>query len=143
MERASRILGKLQLKPAEVAGVKMYHLAPGAWTAAVGKKVASHTRPAFLQDGKLIVDVEDAVWQSQLRTLESAILPRIAKIVGAGFIERIEFRLCPPRRQAAMAAVPQFQMTAPGCEAVADESSGILDPVMRRVYRAARRKANA
>ncbi len=131
MERASRILGKMQLKPVEVAGVKTYHLAPGAWTAAVGKKIASHTRPVFLQDGRLIVDVEDAVWQTQLRTLESSILPRIEKIVGAGMVRHIEFRLTPPRRQAAIAAAP-----------TADEATAILDPVMRRVYRTARRKAN-
>ena len=61
MERASRILGKLQIKPVEVAGVKSYHLAPGAWAAAVGKKIASHTRPTFLQNGTLTVEVEDAV----------------------------------------------------------------------------------
>jgi hypothetical protein len=136
MERASRILGKLHIKPVEVAGVKNYHLAPGAWAAAVGKKIASHARPAFLENGRLTVDVEDAVWQAQLRTLEPSILPRIEKIVGAGLIDRIEFRLTPPRRQAAMAASPR-------ATASADESVEIADPVMRRVYRTARRKAKA
>lgn len=134
MERASRILGKLQIKPVEVAGVKTYHLAPGAWAAAVGKKIASHTKPAFLQNGTLTVDVEDAVWQTQLRTLEPSILPRIEKIVGSNIIERIEFRLTPPRRQAAVASA---------AHPVADESTAISDPVMRRVYQTARRKANA
>ncbi|MBL8175501.1 MAG: DUF721 domain-containing protein [Bryobacterales bacterium] len=134
MERASRILGKLQIKPVEVAGVKTYHLAPGAWAAAVGKKIASHTKPVFLQDGKLIVDVEDAVWQTQLRTLETSILPRIEKIVGSRIVEHIEFRLTPPRRQATAASAPR---------AATDESTAIPDPVMRRVYRSARRKANA
>ena len=134
MERASRILGKLQIKPVEVAGVKTYHLAPGAWAAAVGKKIASHTRPVFLKDGKLTVEVEDAVWQSQLGTLESSILLRIANIVGSGLVERIEFRIAPPRRQVVMAAT---------AHSVTDESAHIADPVMRRVYRTARRKANA
>lgn len=134
MERASRILGKLQIKPVEVAGVKTYHLAPGAWAAAVGKKIASHTRPVFLKDGKLTVEVADAVWQTQLRTLEPSILPRIEKIVGSGFVQHIEFRLAPPRRQAAIAAV---------AHAVPDEATTIADPVMRQVYRTARRKANA
>jgi len=134
MERASRILGKLQIKPVEVAGVKSYHLAPGAWAAAVGKKVASHTKPTFLHNGTLTVEVEDAVWQTQLRTLEPSILPRIEKIVGSKVIERIEFRIMPPRRQPAI---------APASHAVTDESSAISDPVMRRVYQTARRKAKA
>lgn len=134
MERASRILGKLQIKPVEVAGVKTWHLAPGAWAAAVGKKIASHTKPAFLQNGTLTVEVEDAVWQTQLRTLAPSILPRIEKIVGANIIERLEFRLTPPRRQPAI---------APASHAIADESSAISDPVMRRVYQTARRKAKA
>ncbi len=133
MERASRILGKLQIKPVEVAGVKTYHLAPGAWAAAVGKKIASHTKPAFLQNGTLTVEVEDAVWQTQLRTLAPSILPRIEKIVGANIIERLDFRLTPPRRQPAI---------APASHAT-DESSAISDPVMRRVYQSARRKAKA
>lgn len=133
MERASRILGKLQIKPVEVAGVKTWHLAPGAWAAAVGKKIASHTKPAFLQNGTLTVEVEDAVWQTQLRTLAPSILPRIEKIVGANIIERLEFRLTPPRRQPAI---------APASHAT-DESSAITDPVMRRVYQTARRKAKA
>lgn len=134
MERASRILGKLQIKPVEVAGVKTYHLAPGAWAAAVGKKIASHARPVFLKDGTLTVEVEDAVWQTQLRTLEQSILPRIEKIAGSGFVQRIEFRLAPPRRQVAIAAT---------AHSVPDDAANIADPVMRHVYRTARRKAKA
>ena len=139
MERASRILGKLQIKPVAIAGIKTYHLAPTAWAAAVGKKIAAHAKPVFLQNKTLTIDVEDAVWQAQLRTLESAILPRIEQIAGAGFVERLEFRLVPPRRGAAIAssshATVDVNMT--------DESAAISDPIMRRVYRSARRKANA
>lgn len=135
MERAGRILGKLQIKPVNVAGVEMYHLAPGAWISAVGKKIATHTKAVFLEGTTLIVETEDAVWQSQLRTLERAIVERIGKVLGEDKVKKIDFRVAPPRRAAALAVSPQRIST--------DDSEQIIDPVMRHVYRTARRKASA
>lgn len=138
MERAGRIIGKLQIKPVEVAGVKTYHLAPRAWVAAVGKTIAAHTKPVFLDGHILIVEVEDLVWKTQLSSLHDSILPRIDKIVGAGLVRRIEFRVAPPRRMPGRVETPMTHATR-----AHDESDSITDPVMRRVYRAARRKASA
>ena len=137
MERAGRILSKLGIKAVEVAGVKTYHLAPGAWAAAVGKTIASHAKPVFLDGTRLIVETEDAVWQAQLAALRPAILEQLEKVLGSGHIAAIDFRVVPPRRQpvrveaAVLSAVPS------------DEADQIKDPVMRRVYRQARRKASA
>lgn len=138
MERAGRIIGKLKIKPVEVAGVKTYHLAPRAWTAAVGKTIAAHTRPVFLDGSTLIVETEDAVWRTQLTGLHDSILPRIDRIVGSGIVRRIEFRVAPPRRMPARVEMPLSHSAG-----ALDESDSITDPVMRRVYRAARRKASA
>lgn len=136
MERAGRILSKLGIKAVEVAGVKTYHLAPGAWTAAVGKTISAHARPVFLEGTRLIVETDDALWQGQLAALRPAILAQLEKVLGAGHIAAIEFRVAPPRRQPA-------RVEAPRVPASGDEADLIKDPVMRRVYRQARRKATA
>ena len=83
---------------------------------------------------RLVVEVEDAVWQRQLFQLSSQILPRIAKVLGAGIVEELEFRIAPriPRRPPQMAAAPA---------AVDAEAEGIRDPVMRAIYKRSRKKA--
>lgn len=143
MERASRVLGSLRLKAVETAGVRVYHLAPGAWKAAVGAKLAKHARPVWLENGKLVVEVEDAVWQSQLYSLRGQMLGRLEKVVGAGHIRSLEFRVVPPRRapQRAESADSAFTLASP--PAPADEADMIEDPILRRLYRSARRKATA
>ncbi len=129
MVRASRLLTGLHLKGVEKAGVRSYHLAPGAWAGAVGRKIARHAKPTWFENGKLTVEVEDAVWQAQLNSLAGQILARLAKITGDGMIEALEFRVIPARR------APQR------VESLADDAETIEDPGMRRVYRLARRKA--
>lgn len=133
MERASRLLSSQTLKSVERAGVRTYHLAPGAWAAAVGRKIARHAKPVWLEDGRLVVEVEDAVWQNQLTSLRGQILSKLAAIVGTAPIQTIEFRVTPPRRgpQRVESLEPAFL----------DDADEIADPVMRRLYIAARRKA--
>ncbi|MBL8230792.1 MAG: DUF721 domain-containing protein [Bryobacterales bacterium] len=135
MERAGKSLSKMRVKAMEVAGIRTYHLAPGAWAAAVGKKIASHTRPTFLEGGKLTVEVSDAVWQTQLQTLRGSILHQLEKVIGRDIIQSIEFRIAAPRRGPQIASEP--------ASAATDEADGIQDPIMRRLYRSARRKASA
>ncbi len=91
----------------------------------------------FLDGTRLIVETEDAVWQSQLAALRPAILKQLEKVLGTGHIAAIDFRVAPPRRQPARVEAAVLQ-AAPG-----DEADTIKDPVMRRVYRQARRKASA
>lgn len=122
------MLSRAAFHGAEKAGVRVYHLAPGAWAAAVGRKIAAHTRPVWLENGRLVVEVEDAVWQAQLTSLCGQILGRLRGIVGENVISWIEFRVVPPRR-------------APKRAGEADEADAIADPVMRRLYLTARRKA--
>jgi hypothetical protein len=141
MERASRLLGNLKLRAVEKAGVRVYHPAPGAWKAAVGAKLARHAKPVWLENGKLVVEVEDAVWQAQLYSLHGQMLGRLEAVVGPGHIQTLEFRVVPPRRapQRATSATPEFGLAPPPV----DEADTIEDPILRRLYRAARRKATA
>jgi len=132
MERASKLIQKLRL-PGET--IHTDDLARAAWAGAVGKKVAAHTCAARMVRTRLIVEVEDKIWQRQLFALTPYILGNLAKSLGPGMVEDIEFRIVPRRRgpQRAEAAVP----------ALLDEAEGITDPVLRDIYRASRKKALA
>ena len=133
MERASKLIRGLGL-PGETLTVD--ELACAAWPVAVGKRVAAHTRAAKLVRKKLIVEVEDAIWRNQLFTLSRQILTNIAKSVGPNLVEDLEFKVMPRRREPARATV---SIPAP----LLDEADGIADPVLRDIYRVARKRALA
>jgi hypothetical protein len=133
MERASKLIRGLRL-PGDTfsAGEN----ACAAWRGAVGKTIAAHTRAVRMVRTRLVVEVEDAIWQRQLNGLSRSILRNLEKHLGGGLVEDLEFRVVPRRRepQRATAAVPASP---------ADESAGIADPVLRGIYQASRKKALA
>jgi hypothetical protein len=133
MERASKLIRGLKL-PGDTISAE--ELASAVWPQAVGKKVASHTRVAKLVRTRLVVEVEDLTWQRQLLALSSHILRNLEKGLGSGLVDDLEFRIVPRRREPQRA-----QQAMPGL--FADEASGIEDPVMRSIYRAARKRAQA
>jgi predicted nucleic acid-binding Zn ribbon protein len=128
MERASKVLGKLNLPAGTVTQEAMVC---AAWASAVGKKIAAHSRAAKMVRAHLIVEVEDAIWQRQLFVLRSQIRRKIDENIGAGVVEDIEFRVAPPRLG------PQ---RAQHSTARADEADGIADPVLRNIYKASRKR---
>jgi len=105
-----------------------------AWKRAVGKKVAERTRATKLVRDKLVVEVEDWLWQRNLMGLSKQILKNLEKAVGPGIVADLEFRIMPIRRgpQVAAASMPAFELT--------DEADGITDPGLRRIYRRKRNK---
>jgi len=107
-------------------------LAQAAWPQAVGKKIACHTAAVSLIRNRLVVEVEDAVWQRQLFTLRGQILARIEQVMGRFMVEELEFRIAIPRR------APQREERLSG-----DDADAIRDPVLRNLYKAARRRATA
>jgi hypothetical protein len=114
----------------------MEQVACASWARAVGPRIARYSRAAKLVRNRLVVEVEDAVWQSNLFYLSHQIVSNLAKELGAGIVTDLEFRIIPRRRE------PQRETTAvPG--RTEDESDAIHDPVLRRIYRAARRKETA
>jgi len=133
MERASKFIRGLEL-PGDTLTAD--ELACAAWPVAVGKRLAGHTRAAKLVRKKLIVEVEDQIWRRQLFTLSAQILRNIAKSVGPNLVEDLEFKVVPRRREPARATV---SVPAP----LLDEADGIADPVLRDIYRVARRRALA
>lgn len=132
METASRIFGQMSTAARPITSEQVVL---GAWPRAVGKKIAQNTRAAKLVRTRLVVEVEDAVWQKNLFGLSLHILKNVQRSVGPGLVDDIEFRVVPKRRQPhrASAAVPLLQ----------DEADQIADPVLRDIYRASRRKALA
>jgi predicted nucleic acid-binding Zn ribbon protein len=133
MERASKLIRKLGL-PGETISAE--ELACAAWPQAVGKKIAAHTRASRMVRTRLIIEVEDRIWQRQLFALTRHILGNLERSVGSGLVEDLEFRIVPRRREPQRAA-----MAMPGL--MPDEADSIADPVMRSIYRASRKKALA
>ena len=133
MEPASKLIRQLRLSGDVLSAGE---LACAAWPQAVGKRIAAHTRASRMVRTRLIVEVEDFIWQRQLFALTPYILRNLEKSVGGGLVEDLEFRIVPRRRepQRAAQAVPAF---------FPDEADGIGDPVMRGIYKASRKKAQA
>ncbi len=72
--------------PAVIGGVF------GRWTEAVGEAVATHVQPVKLDGRKLIVEVDDPAWATQLRFLEATLRQRLAEVAGAE-IDTLEIRV--------------------------------------------------
>jgi hypothetical protein len=133
MERASKLIRGLRL-PGDT--ITAEELACAAWPDAVGKKIANHTRAAKLVRTRLVVEVEDRVWQRQLFALTGQIVRNLERHLGPGLVEEMEFRIVPRRRepQRANEALPAL---------FRDEADAIADPVMRGIFKASRKKALA
>jgi hypothetical protein len=133
MERASKLIRGLRL-PGGTLSVE--ELACAVWPQAVGKRLAAHTHASRLVRTRLVVEVEDAIWQRQLNALSRQMVGNLEQILGKGTVEDVEFRVVPRRRepQRATEATPAL---------FADDAAAIADPVLRSIYRAARNKALA
>lgn len=134
MERASRIIGGLNVRERPLSNEQ---LVLSAWPKAAGKQISAHARPAKLVRTRLVVEVEDRVWQQQLRTLQGFMLRNLERAIGPGIVEELEFRVVPRRRE------PQRAVAATGAGTLFDEADGIADPVLRRLYRSARERETA
>jgi hypothetical protein len=131
MEQASRFIASLSnLRETCDPG----DIVCAAWKRAVGKRIAVHTRAAKLVRDTLVVEVEDWFWQRNLMGLSRQILKNLEQAIGPGMVAGLEFRIMPTRRgpKLAEASMPAFELT--------DDSSGIADPGLRRIYRRKRDK---
>ena len=138
MERAGRVIAKWKTSG---SCINAEDLAEAAWRVAVGRKIAVHTTGVNLVRTHLIVEVEDEVWQRQLFTLRGLILRNIEKALGEGIVEDLEFRvgvrkIGPVREQHPWQA-PRRKPSG------RDEADRISDPVLKNIYKAARKRASA
>ena len=78
-----------------------FGLAPGdahgtldaRWTEVMGADVAAHARLVSVRDGVLTVAVDDPIWASQLRYLETAVVDRATALVGPGLVRELRVRV--------------------------------------------------
>lgn len=130
MERAGQVVSRLRLAS---HGLTDEQIATAAWGVAVGKTIARRTTVLSLVRTRLVVAVEDRVWQKQLFTLRGQIISRLEETLGRRIVEELEFRIAGPARKPVQSA----ELTAE----VPDEADGIRDPVLRSIYKSSRRKA--
>src|ERR1039458_6063850 len=99
MERAGRILSRLK---AARGSLPASELVAAAWPAAVGLRLAAHTRVVGLYNGRLIAEAEDEIWQQNLTSLSAQILANLRKLLQSEAPRGIEFRIGarrpPPRK---------------------------------------------
>lgn len=138
MERASLVLRSLKSTSRDVSPEQ---LATAAWPLAVGKTIANRTTVIGLLRGRLVVEVEDNIWQKQLWALRGQILGSLAKSLGQPpLVTELEFRIAGPSRRPPQTAGIHGAAVA---TVSTDEADAIRDPVFRSIYRAARKKATA
>jgi hypothetical protein len=141
MERAARVLRKTQQSRSILDDSQAIE---AVWPTAVGRSIARHVSRLRLVRSTLVVDVEDVIWQRQLRSLDGQILERIRLLLPDLAITGLEFRIGLPRREPQRA--PSAFASAPAASAGSDtddEADRIQDPVLKKVYQISRRKASA
>lgn len=134
MDQASRILA-LWKGVSDV--ISEERIAVGAWKKAVGKRIADRTRAVKLVRHTLVVEVDDEMWRRNLWSLRYQILRNLEKAVGPEIVHEVELRVMPPRRE------PQRDTGEHLLLQPLDDSAGITDPGLRRIYRAAKKRETA
>jgi predicted nucleic acid-binding Zn ribbon protein len=129
MEPAGKLLSKLKLPGGCVATEELVR---ATWTRAVGKRLASHARAVAVVRQRLVVEVDDAIWQNQLKTMADQILQKLNGLLAGKAVSQIEFRVALPRREPQRAVTGRVSL---------DEADGIRDSSLRRVYRMSRQRS--
>jgi len=62
------------------------------WNDAVGQHVAAHARPIKLDGGRLLVEVDEPGWATQLRFLEREVIDRLRSVAGLE-VSRFDIRV--------------------------------------------------
>lgn len=139
MDQASRILAKWTTpSDTDESLVSRERLVLGSWKKAVGKRLSDRARALKLVRERLVVGVDDEIWQKNLRGMRFQIMKNLDAAVGPGMVKEIEFRVLPRRMEPQRAGSGALvSLVAP------DESDAIADPGLRRIYRNARRRETA
>jgi predicted nucleic acid-binding Zn ribbon protein len=66
-----------------------------AWKHVVGEGLGSYAIPVQLQNKKLVVIVEDNIWQRQLEQMRGQLLFRLNSLLGQTLVKSIEWRVDP------------------------------------------------
>jgi predicted nucleic acid-binding Zn ribbon protein len=69
----------------------------GRWEQVVGEAMARHVQPVRLDGDRLVVEVSEPAWATQVRVLGDRIRARLAEVAGVR-VERIDVRVAGRRR---------------------------------------------
>ena len=64
----------------------------GRWNEIVGDVVAAHVQPVKLDGSRLVVEVDEPAWATQLKFLETDLRARLQAIIGAT-VEHFDIRV--------------------------------------------------
>jgi hypothetical protein len=141
MERAARVFRRTKQSRSLLTDEQALS---ALWPAAVGKAIAAHTSRIRVVRTILVIEVEDAIWQRQLRTLERQILDRVRLFTPDLALAGVEVRIGVPRREPQKATAPTSGASEPLFSALSNvEADRILDPILKKVFQISRRKASA
>ena len=90
-EGIDRLLRHLAAPSASVVSAVFEH-----WPEVVGPGIAAHTRPVSVEEGCLVVAVDDNTWASHLQWSQAEIVERMAAHLGSTEIDRIRTVVRPP-----------------------------------------------
>lgn len=64
----------------------------GRWSEAVGEQIAAHVQPVRLDEGVLLVEVDDPAWATQVKLLAGTLIERLRDAAGVE-VTRIDVRV--------------------------------------------------
>jgi predicted nucleic acid-binding Zn ribbon protein len=71
----------------------------GRWDEVVGEVVARHAQPVKLDGDRLVVEVDDPAWATQLSFLEQTVLARLSEALGPSSAPVRSFEIRVARRR--------------------------------------------
>lgn len=69
----------------------------GRWSEVVGEAMAAHVHPVKLEHDRLVVEVSEPAWATQVRILSERIKDRLVEVVGVT-VEVIDVRVAGSKR---------------------------------------------
>lgn len=69
------------------------------WVAVVGEAMAARTRPVAIDEGTLVVAVDEPAVATHVRFLEAQLLARLEELLGESRVTRVQVRVDRPRRR--------------------------------------------
>jgi hypothetical protein len=108
-----------------------------AWKHIVGPGLSNQAMPVQLRNRKLVIVVEDNIWQRQLEQMRGQLLFRLNSLMGRSLVESIELRIDPSAlakargtREGSKKEPLDYKVPAELLSA----AKGIEDPGLRRAF---------
>lgn len=108
-----------------------------AWKHIVGERLGSQAVAVQLQNKKLVVVVEDRIWQRQLEQMRGQLLFRLNALLGQTLVKSIELRIDPKTLAKARRARDGSKKERPDHKIPAEllaAAAGIEDVALRRAF---------